>query len=112
MAIFPALVGLLVTLACTPAEGPDGWTELTPASDSAAVIRIVGTVRYVDVEGGQYVIVDSVKETSYSPTNLPGRFQIDGTSVEVDAVRRDAEVSVGMVGSIVDLIRIRHLAVP
>jgi hypothetical protein len=112
MAIFPALMGLLAATACAPAEGPDGWTELTSTSNSAAVIRVVGTVRHLDVEGGQYVIVDPVKETRYNPTNLPGRFQVDGTAVEADAVRREGEVSIGMVGPVVDLIRIRFLPLP
>jgi hypothetical protein len=113
MAIFPALVGLLAVSACAGERvDSDGWTRLAPAPASeAAVIRIVGTVRHVDVEGGQYVIVD-VKDTRFSPTNLPSEFQVDGTAVEADAVRREGEVSIGMVGPIVDLIRIHHLPLP
>jgi hypothetical protein len=114
MAIFPAFMGLLAAIACTGNRiDADGWTLLVPASASeAAVIRIVGTVRYLDVEGGQYVIVDPVKETRYNPTNLPREFQVDGTYVEADARRRDGMVSIGMVGPIVELIRIRHLPLP
>jgi hypothetical protein len=113
MAILPALMCLLVAIACAGRDvDRDGWTVLTPASaNDAAVIRIVGTVRHVDVEGGEYVIVDD-KDTRFNPTNLPREFQIDGTAVEADARRRERTVSIGMVGPIVDLVRIRHLSLP
>jgi hypothetical protein len=116
MAIFPVLMGLLAATACTVMEtkvDSEGWTLPAPAPASdAPIIRIIGTVRYIDVEGGQYVIADSVNNTRFNPTNLPSEFQIDGTSVEAEARRREGTVSIGMVGSIVDLVRIRLLPVP
>jgi hypothetical protein len=116
VAIFPVLMGLLAATACTVIEmkvDSEGWTLPAPAPASdAPIIRIIGTVRYVDVEGGQYVIADIVNNTRFNPTNLPREFQEDGTDVEVEARRREGAVSTGMVGPIVDLIRIRHLPVP
>jgi hypothetical protein len=116
MAIFPVLMGLLAATACTVMEmkvDSDGWTLPAPAPASQApIIRIVGTVRYIDVEGGQYVIVDSVKNVRFNPTNLPSSFQIDGTFVEAEARQREGAVSIGMVGAIVDLVRIRPLPLP
>jgi hypothetical protein len=114
MAIFGALMALLAASGCAGEKmDADGWTLLAPApSGETAAIQIVGTVRYVDVEGGQYVIVDPVTNTRFNPTNLPREFQEDGTDVEVEARRREGAVSIGMVGPIVDLIRIRHLPLP
>jgi hypothetical protein len=112
MARFSAFVGLLAALACAPAEGPGGWIELAPASNDASVIRIVGTVRHLDVEGGQFVIADEVNGRRFSPMNLPDSVQVDGTRVEADARRRAGTVSAGMVGPIVELIRIRVLPLP
>jgi hypothetical protein len=48
--------------------------------------------------------------TQYNPTNLPEPFQVDGKAVEAEARRRDDMASIGMVGPIVELIRIRERA--
>ena len=53
-----------------------------------------------------YVIRDAAG-TSYNLTNLPSEFRVDGLAVEADATRRDDLVSIGMVGPMVDLLRIR-----
>ncbi len=95
----------------TPAD-PDGWTQVraAPASDTATV-RITGTVRYLDLEGGLYVI-DDLQGTRFNPTSLPVAFRVDGTAVEVEAERTQGTVSIGMVGPQIDVIRIRRLPLP
>lgn len=87
-----------------PAEGP-GWVEL--ASEAAGpTIRITGVVRHVEVEGGVWVI--RTDQGTYQPMNLPPAFQVDGMTVEAEAVRRTDMVSIGMTGSLVQLLRIRR----
>jgi hypothetical protein len=114
IAILPALCGLLALFACAGNNADeDGWARLAPdPASEEAVIHIIGTVRFLDVEGGRYVIVDPVNNTRFDPTNLPGEFQDDGAAVEAFASRREKTVSIGMVAPLVDLIRIRHLPVP
>lgn len=85
------------------------WVELT--SEGAATrptMQIVGTIRHRDVEGGVWVIRSD--EGTFQPTNLPRRFHVDGIAVEAEAVRRDDLVSIGMVGPLVELLRIRRQA--
>jgi hypothetical protein len=63
-------------------------------------------VHYLDLEGGLFVIRDA-QGVQYNPTNLPETFRRDGMLVEAEAQRRDDMASIGMVGSIVELLRIR-----
>jgi hypothetical protein len=114
IAILPALCGLLALVACAGNDADeDGWIRLAPdPASEETVLHIIGTVRFLDVEGGRYVIVDSVNDTRFDPTNLPGEFQHDGIPVEAFADRLEKTVSIGMVAPQVDLIRIRHLPVP
>jgi hypothetical protein len=70
-------------------------------------MTIVGTVGRLDLEGGVYVIRDA-QGAQYQAINLPEAFQRDGMSVEAQARRRDDMASIGMVGTLVELIRIRE----
>jgi heat shock protein HslJ len=105
----------LVLAACASGGGGGGggagqWVELkTEAGGDGAVIQVSGTVRHLDLEGGIFVIRDT-GGTQYSPTNLPESFQVNGKAVEAEARRRDDLASIGMVGPIVELIRIRERA--
>jgi hypothetical protein len=98
----------VVTLASCASPREPAWVELPPASiDSGQVLRITGTVHRLEVEGGVFVIRDS-QGTQYNPTNLPEAFRQEGMAVEVEAHRRDDMASIGMVGPIIELRRIRQ----
>lgn len=93
--------------ACATPRDP-GWVELPSTSmDSGQVLQITGTVHRLEVEGGIFVIRDA-QGTQYNPTNLPDAFRKDGLRVEAEARRRDDMVSIGMVGPIIELRRIRQ----
>lgn len=101
---------LLFTLAACASSAPDEWRQLgTSPQDSAQTLRITGTVRYLDIEGGVHVIVDA-QGTRFTPTNLPESFRSDGAQVEVEATRQLDMVSATMVGPLIELVRIRRLS--
>jgi heat shock protein HslJ len=103
-----ATMGLVLAACASGGGGADRWVDLkTEAAGDARVIRLSGTVRHLDLEGGIFVIRDAAG-TQYNPTNLPESFRVDGKAVEAEARRRDDMASIGMVGPIVELIRIRE----
>lgn len=109
-------LALLVTAAglaaCTGGANPDGWQRLSePPSDSARLVSISGRIRYLDIEGGTFVLDDG-RGTRYSPVNLPDEFRTDGVAVEADVVAEDGMVSITMVGPLVRVIRIRRTPEP
>ena len=92
---------------------PDGgivdnfWVEVTPKTEGdGPVTTMLATVRHLDLEGGLFVIQDA-GGNNYNPTNLPAEFREDGKVVEVEVRRRDDVASIGMVGPMVDVLRIR-----
>ena len=98
------LMAALVVSACA---STNQWVELTPEPGvESAPFHISGTVKYIDVEGGVFVIQD-VDGTRYNPINLPDTFKSDGMSVEAEARRREDLVSAAMIGPIIELLRIR-----
>lgn len=112
-----------LTLACAGAGGeaprPDnaaagaggeeeGWVAVKPESTAGGpAFHVSGTVRHMDLEGGLYVVRDA-EGTNYNPTNLPEAFRVDGLPVEAVAQARDDLMSIGMVGPMVDIVRIRE----
>ncbi len=100
------LVAALILSACAGTD-KNAWVELRsgPATDRP-IVQINGTVVRSDLEGGLYLL-RSADGTNYNPTNLPDAFRVDGQAIEATAQRRDDLVSIGMVGVIVDLVRIR-----
>lgn len=87
--------------------GEDAWVDLrSEASGSGPIDQISGTIHHLDLEGGLYVIQDA-EGTNYNPTNLPEAFQVEGMAVEADVQHRDDVASIGMVGPVVELLRIR-----
>lgn len=103
------LVSVAVTIftSCASAREQD-WVELeSQAPDSGQVLRIAGTVHYLDLEGGLFLIRDA-EGAQYNPTNLPEAFQHEGMAVEVEARRRDDMASIGMVGPIIEILRLRQ----
>ncbi len=103
-ALVPIAVLVLSSCATT---GSNGWVELkTDPAGAGPAFHITGIVHYMNVEGGLFVIRDA-KGTQYNPINLPGAFRVDGMAVEADARRRDNMASIGMVGPLVELLRVR-----
>jgi len=87
---------------------PEDWVLPTPAVEAGGTtIRIVGTIRRVELEGGFFAIAGN-DGVSYDPTNLPAEFQQDGLAVEAEARRRDDVAGIHMAGPIVELVRIRR----
>jgi heat shock protein HslJ len=70
-------------------------------------IQIAGAVHRLDVEGGVWVI-RGTDGSQYQPVNLPDAFRREALPVEAIARRRNDLVSVGMAGTLVDLLRIRE----
>ena len=100
------LLALVGAIACgTTRDGAD-WDVLMPEAESGATTRIAGSVAYMDLEGGLYVLRTG-DGTNYNPTNLPETYRAEGTAVEADVVVRDDMASIGMVGPIVDIVRVR-----
>ena len=101
----PAAV--LVLSSCASTAGT-GWVALDPPkpTGSGPTFHLTGTVHHMDLEGGLFVIRDA-QGTQYSPLNLPDAFRVDGMAVEAEARRRDDMASIGMVGPLVELLRIR-----
>lgn len=103
------LAGALAIAGCSPPPD-EGWVELASHSQvTGEVLRITGTVRKLEVEGGVFVIRDAAG-THFNPINLPEAFRIDGIAVEIEARRRDDMASIGMVGPLIELTRIRKQA--
>jgi hypothetical protein len=105
---FALVVALAGVLSC--AGNDRGWVELQPAPQSGQDILptflINGTIQYVNVEAGLFVIRDA-EDRKFNPINLPDAFKRDGLVVEAEARRRDDLESTTMVGPMVELVRIR-----
>jgi hypothetical protein len=87
---------------------PPEWVVLSDRpSESEDLLRIVGTIERMELEGGFYAI-RAEDGTTYEVMNLPERFQEDGLPVEARAVSRGDMASIRMVGPIVELVRIRE----
>jgi len=98
------------TANATTKAGDSGWTEPPAAGTSAtSELRIAGTVHHLALEGGLFVIRDA-GGTQYNPLNLPAAYQVDGLAVDVEARRRDDTASIGMVGPMIEILRIRKRA--
>lgn len=98
---------LILTSCASVGEKAEGWVALRPeAAGSSPILHITGTVHQLDLEGGVFMIRDA-EGTNYNPMNLPEAFRADGMAVEAEARRRDDMASIGMVGPLVELLRIR-----
>lgn len=99
---------LLLLLACAPGTGSSDWIELRPTpSGGAPLLHVVGRVQHNDLEGGFYLLRDD-QGNRYNPLNLPDRFRLDGMPIEAEARPRNDVSSIGMVGQVVELVRIRR----
>jgi len=98
----------IVSLSSCAGSQNSGWVEPQPQpSAGGQTLRVVGTVHYLDLEGGLFVIRDA-EGVQYNPVNLPEAFRRDGLPVEVEAYRRNDMVSIGMVGPLIEVARIRE----
>lgn len=86
-------------------------SEVPPPNDvsdeSDIVIEGTGTIRYVDLEGGFYGIVDE-DGAQYDPINLDDAYKEDGLRVHFLAETRDDVMSVRMWGTVVEIIAIER----
>ncbi|WP_445401850.1 META domain-containing protein [Zobellella sp. An-6] len=98
------LLPLALLLSACSSPGQGGWQRLAPGEPD---LRFSGLVHYLELEGGLFLIRDA-GGTNYNPVNLPDAFRRDGLAVEVEARRRDDLLSIGMVGPMVELVRIRR----
>jgi len=87
---------------------PPEWVVLSDRpSESGELLHLVGTVEWMNLEGGFFAIRDG-DGTTYEVMNLPEQFQKDALPVEARAVSRGDMASIRMVGPIVELVRIRE----
>jgi heat shock protein HslJ len=109
--MLPATLALAACAGASAGGGGAGrWTELEPESgNNGEVIEVAGTVHRLDIEGGVFVI-ENAEGTRFNPTNLPEAFKVEGKAVEAEARQREDVMSLGMVGPIVELLRIRERA--
>lgn len=98
------LLGLTLVLATGVHANIPRWFELAPGEPG---MHISGVIRYLNLEGGLYVIRDA-RGTHYHPVNLPPAFEQDGLPIEALARLRDTELSAGMVGPRIELLYIRR----
>jgi hypothetical protein len=68
----------------------------------AGLISGAGTVRYVPLEGGFYVI-QTDDDQQYKPANLPAEFRQDGLMIRFTAHARHDMIGIHMHGTIVEL---------
>jgi hypothetical protein len=68
-------------------------------------MRVLGTVQFVNVEGGCWRVVGT-DGTSYEPTNLAPSFRVDGLEVSMVLTPAKNAGSYCMVGQLVELVSI------
>lgn len=97
----------VMNLSSCSATRKQGWIELEARpSESEQTLHIAGIVRHLDLEGGLFVIRNA-QGVQYNPINLPEAFRRDGLAVEAQARRSENMASTGMIGTLVELLRIR-----
>lgn len=77
-------------------------------TDNQPLMEIVGTVRWVELEGGFFGIVAD-DNTRYEPLNLPEAYQQDGLRVRLSARIRNDYASIFMWGTIIEILDIQSL---
>ena len=95
-----ALAAALIVLAGCKSAGQGG--------DEGDIVSGIGTVRFVDLEGGFYGIVGDDGK-NYDPIDLSQQFREDGLRIRFEGrIRRDV-ASIHMWGTIVDITNIEKL---
>jgi hypothetical protein len=67
--------------------------------------QVVGTIRYVEIERGVYLIV-AADSTRYQPLDLPEAFRKDGLRIRATLRREPDVMTVGQAGEPVSVIRV------
>lgn len=89
--------------ACT---GSGAMKTTQPSADEPAdTFTIIGTVVYLNLEGGVYVIRGDDGRT-YNPSNLSEKYQEDGLSVTTVARIQTDAMGIHMVGPIIEIVDI------
>jgi hypothetical protein len=84
---------LVLLMACTtPQPVPEG-------------LQVVGTIRFVEIEGGVYLIV-AADSTRYQPLDLPEAFRKDGLRVRATLRRETDVMTAGQAGDPVSVIHV------
>ena len=89
-----------------PATNPDDpLAPDRPAVPHSEVLKITGTVVYMDLEGGFFAI-DGDDGQKYSPIDLPEAFKKDGLHVKVSARTNPDAMGIHMYGTIIEIVDI------
>lgn len=68
----------------------------------------LGTVLYLDLEGGFYGIIDE-NNVQLDPVNLPDTFKVDGLSIRLEFVILDDQTSFHQWGTMIEIVSIERL---
>jgi len=92
-----------------PIETTPPFPAGAPIAPADSIVSGMGTVQYINLEGGFYGIVNDDLGTRYVPDSLARPFRIDGLRVSYRAlVQRDA-ISIRMWGTPVEILSIEKL---
>ena len=106
--MWSSVVMMAAAVLLVSCSGSTAWFVQNPEPDvDAPTVRLQGTVEYIDVEGGLFVI-RGTDGTIYNPINLPESFQSEGKPIEADIRRRVDLLSAEMVGPTIEILRIRE----
>jgi hypothetical protein len=119
VALTVVLVGLFMSGCATtdepieaPASPPSTETESDPRVEERAVrdsIRSgIGTIQYVNLEGGFYGLIDRDSGTRYAPGAIPDSLRIDGLQVRYEVRVRDA-MTIQMWGTPVEILHLEQV---
>jgi len=101
------MIRIAIVIAALALAGCGGGAPLNQLGAPAREgdVQFAGVVRYINIEGGFYGIVDD-SGADYDPRNLPAGFQQDARRVHGVARVRNDMMSFHMWGTIVDILSI------
>ncbi|MBC8043144.1 MAG: hypothetical protein IAF08_06840 [Rhizobacter sp.] len=85
-----------------------GCNTSTTAIENGDSVSGIGTITYLNFEGGFYGIVAD-GEKKYDPVSLPEEFKQDGLKVKFDAQIKRGAMSIRQWGKIVEIRKIEKL---
>lgn len=85
-------------------SNPNVQGDFTAPDTASATIRTAGTIRYVEIEGGGWVI--DTPDGTFQPTNLAASFRVNGQRVTVTLRPLPDRMSTLQVGRIAEIVRI------
>ena len=78
-------------------------------SEKEATVGGIGTVTYVELEGGFYGIVAD-NGNHYNPINLPSNLKVDGLRVKFKGIVREDLQNIQMWGTLIELTHIEEIS--